>query len=48
ENWLYLLVGNIISVPLYFYKGYTISSMLYIIFVFISIAGYFAWKKRLN
>lgn len=48
ENWLFLLVGNIISVPLYFYKGYTISSMLYIIFVFISIAGYFAWKKRLN
>jgi len=48
ENWVYLLVGNIISVPLYFYKGYTISSMLYIIFVFISIAGYFAWKKRLN
>ncbi|PVW15354.1 nicotinamide riboside transporter PnuC [Marixanthomonas spongiae] len=48
ENWLYLLVGNAISVPLYFYKGYTISSMLYIVFVFISIAGYFAWKKRLN
>ena len=48
ENWLYLLIGNIISVPLYFYKGYTISSILYIVFIFISIAGYYAWKKRLN
>lgn len=48
ENWLYLLIGNIISVPLYFYKGYTLSSLLYLIFVFISIFGYFAWMKILN
>ena len=48
ENWLYLLAGNIISIPLYFYKGYTISSILYVIFVGISISGYFAWKKNLN
>ena len=47
ENWLYLLVGNIISVPLYFVKGYTLSSMLYVIFIAISILGYIAWKKHL-
>ena len=47
-NWLYLLVGNCISVPLYFIKGYTLSSLLYIIFVFISSLGYFAWKKHLH
>jgi nicotinamide mononucleotide transporter len=48
ENWLFLLVGNIISVPLYFYKGLTLSSILYIIFVIISIFGYLAWKKILH
>lgn len=47
ENWLYLLVGNIISVPLYFVKGYTLSSMLYLIFIAISILGYITWKKHL-
>ncbi|GEQ84608.1 nicotinamide mononucleotide transporter [Patiriisocius marinistellae] len=47
-NWMYLLAGNIISVPLYFYKGYTLSSLLYIIFIGISILGYRAWKKHLN
>lgn len=47
ENWLFLLAGNIISVPLYFIKGYTISSMLYLIFIAISIMGYLAWKKHL-
>lgn len=48
ENWLYLLAGNVISIPLYFIKGYTLSSILYIIFVVISIMGYFAWKKYLH
>jgi len=48
ENWLFLLAGNIISVPLYFYKGLTLSSMLYVIFVIISIIGYLAWKRLLN
>ncbi|MAZ72710.1 MAG: nicotinamide mononucleotide transporter [Flavobacteriaceae bacterium] len=47
ENWLYLLAGNIISVPLYFIKGYTLSSLLYLIFIAISIMGYVAWKKHL-
>lgn len=47
ENWLYLLVGNVISVPLYFIKGYTLSSLLYLIFIAISIMGYITWKKHL-
>jgi nicotinamide mononucleotide transporter len=47
ENWLYLLAGNIISVPLYFIKGYTLSSLLYLVFIAISILGYRAWKKHL-
>ena len=48
ENWLFLLMGNVISVPLYFYKGLTLSSFLYVIFVIISIFGYLAWKNILN
>lgn len=48
ENWLYLLVGNVISVPLYFYKGYTLSSFLYIMFTILAIFGYLEWKKSLD
>ena len=48
ENWLYLLAGNVISVPLYFIKGYTVSSLLYLIFIGISIMGYITWKKHLH
>ena len=48
ENWIYWILGDIISVPLYFYKGFTFTSLQYLIFTFIAIAGYLAWKKHLN
>lgn len=48
ENWIYWIVGDIITVPLYFYKGLTFSSMLYFVLTIIAIYGYFAWKKHLN
>ena len=48
ENWIYWIIGNIVSVPMYFYKGLTFTSFQYLIFTFIAIAGYLAWKKNLN
>jgi len=45
ENWLLLLAANIISAPLYYIKGYTISSFLYFIFIVISVMGYLSWRK---
>ncbi len=48
ENWVYWIVGNIITVPLYFYKGLVFSSFQYLLFTIIAIYGYKAWKKNLN
>ncbi|WP_282134606.1 nicotinamide riboside transporter PnuC [Seonamhaeicola maritimus] len=48
ENWIYWIVGDIISVPLYFYKGFTLTSLQYLVFTIIAIFGYLAWKKTLN
>lgn len=48
ENWLYWIVGDVISVPLYFYKGLTITSLQYLIFTLIAFYGYKAWKNNLN
>jgi nicotinamide mononucleotide transporter len=48
ENWIFWIVGDIISVPLYFYKGYTFSSFQYLSFTIIAIYGYLAWKKHLD
>ena len=48
ENWIFWIIGDIISVPLYFYKGLTLTSFQYLLFTIIAIFGYFAWKKSLN
>lgn len=48
ENWIYWIIGDIISAPLYFYKGFTFTSFQYLIFTIIAIAGYLSWKKLLN
>ncbi|AUP79858.1 nicotinamide riboside transporter PnuC [Flavivirga eckloniae] len=48
ENWLFWIVGDLISVPLYFYKGFTFTSLQYLGFTFIAIFGYIAWKKSIN
>lgn len=47
ENWTFLLIGNIISFPLYFYKGLIFTSFQFLIFIVISIYGYQAWKQNL-
>lgn len=47
ENWLFWIVGNIISVPLYAYKGFLFSSLIYIVYTLIAILAYIEWKKIL-
>lgn len=48
ENWIFWIIGDIISVPLYFYKGFTFTSFQYLGFTVIAIYGFLAWKKLLN
>ena len=48
ENWIYWIIGDIISVPLYLYKGFTFTSFQYLIFTIIAVLGYLAWKKDLD
>ncbi|MEM6516224.1 MAG: nicotinamide riboside transporter PnuC [Bacteroidota bacterium] len=48
ENWLVLIAGDIISIPLYFYKGLTFTSLQYALITVIAIFGYLSWKQHLN
>ncbi len=54
EHWLVLMVGNIISVPLYLYKIYdmysalSLTAVLYLFLSIIAYVGYQRWKKSLN
>ncbi|WP_411029040.1 nicotinamide riboside transporter PnuC [Spongiimicrobium sp. 3-5] len=48
ENWIYWIIGDVISVPLYLYKGLIFTSLQFFLFTIIAIYGYKAWKKSLN
>ena len=45
EHWILWIVGDIISIPLYLYKGLAITSIQYLIFTLIAIFGYIQWLK---
>ena len=48
ESWVFWIIGDLITIPLYFYKRLTISSIQYLIFLILAILGYISWKKILN
>ena len=48
ESWIFWIVGNIISIPLYLHKGLAFTSIQYFIFTVIAIAGYIKWKELYN
>lgn len=48
ENWIFWIVGDLISIPLYFAKGYTFTSMQYIIFTIVAFYGYLEWFRKLE
>lgn len=48
ENWMFWIVGNLISIPLYYYKGFTFTSLQYLGFTIIAIFGYLSWERTIN
>jgi len=48
ENWTLWIIADVITVPLYAYRGLGILSLQYLIFTILAIQGYLAWKKSLN
>ena len=45
ENWLYWIVADIIYIPLFIYKGLYVTSLQYMVFLYLAIRGYDEWKN---
>jgi len=45
ENWLFWMAADVVSVPLYLYKGLVFTSLQYFIFLVLAVMGYFEWRK---
>lgn len=48
ENWTLWIVGDLVSIPLYFVKGYGFTGIQYVLFLILAFQGYIVWKKNLN
>lgn len=48
ENWMLWIFADIITVPLYAYRGLGMLSLQYFIFTILAIQGYITWKKSFN
>lgn len=48
ENWTLWIIGDLIVIPLYAYRGLGMLSLQYLIFTILAISAYLEWKKTLN
>jgi nicotinamide mononucleotide transporter len=48
ENWTLWIIADIITIPLYAYRGLGMLSLQYLIFTILAVLGYIEWKKSLN
>ena len=48
ENWTLWIIGDLITIPLYAYRGLGMLSLQYLVFTVLAIQGYIEWKKTLN
>jgi nicotinamide mononucleotide transporter len=46
DSWIWWVVTNITSIPLYFIKGYAFTSFQFIVLLVLAVAGYFSWKEK--
>lgn len=46
ENWIYWIVGNLISIPIFLIQGLYFTSIQYAVFLALAISGYIEWKKK--
>lgn len=48
ENWTLWIIGDLIVVPLYAYRGLGMLALQYLIFTILAVLAYLEWKKILN
>jgi len=48
ESWYVWIVVDVISIPLYFYKGLILTALLYGIFLTLCVIGLVKWRKDLQ
>jgi nicotinamide mononucleotide transporter len=48
ENWIWWILTNLASIPLYYYKDAPFTSVQYGVFLVLAIMGYITWNRKLR
>jgi nicotinamide mononucleotide transporter len=48
ENWILWIIGDVISIPLFIYKGLAFTGFQFMVFLILAVMGYISWKKTLT
>ncbi|MDA0821383.1 MAG: nicotinamide riboside transporter PnuC [Proteobacteria bacterium] len=46
ENWLYWVVLDAVSIPLYIERGLHLTALLFFAYTIIAVGGYVTWRRR--
>lgn len=46
ENWIWWIITNLASIPLYFYKHAVFTSVQYLVFLILAVMGLITWIKK--
>jgi nicotinamide mononucleotide transporter len=47
ENWIYWIILDALGILLFANRGFYLYALLYIVFISMSITGYFSWRKKM-
>jgi nicotinamide mononucleotide transporter len=47
ESWIWWIITNIASIPLYFVKGYVFTSVYYLVLLVLAVGGWIEWNKKI-
>jgi nicotinamide mononucleotide transporter len=48
ENWIWWILTNLASIPLYFYKQAVFTSFQFVVLLVLAIMGYITWKRKIK
>ena len=48
ETWWFWIAANLVSIPLYVYKGLAATAILYSVFLILCFLGVRDWKRELH
>lgn len=48
ENWLFWILGDLICIPMFLYKGLVITSIQFAVFTVLAVFAWYEWKRNIH